>query len=133
MRWLIDGNNVMGAGADGWWNDPPAAAARLAAEVARWCNEREEEHPGDEVVLVFDGHPVGAVSEQAGGNLAVEFAPRPGRDAADDRIVELTEEFYVEPELTVVSSDKGLRSRLPPGVHTMPAGTFRRSCLRLQR
>ena len=27
--WVVDGNNVMGAGADGWWNDPVAAATRL--------------------------------------------------------------------------------------------------------
>ena len=94
VRWIIDGNNVMGAGADGWWNDPPAAAARLAQQVAEWC--RTHDH---DVTLVFDGRPVGAVAAKAGGRLAIEFAPRAGRGAADDRIVELVEELFVDPDL----------------------------------
>ena len=51
----------------------------------------------------------------------MEFADRPKRDAADDRIVELVEEmFAARPELTVVTSDKGLMARLPPGVKVTP-------------
>lgn len=126
--WVVDGNNVMGAGADRWWNDPPAFAARLAQRVAHWCRDHD-----DEVVLVFDGAPVPAVSRAAGGNLSVEFAPRRGRDAADDRIVEIVEQRYADPSrvplLTVVTSDKGLLGRLPPGVEVMGAGAFRRDQL----
>ncbi|MEZ5237840.1 MAG: NYN domain-containing protein [Microthrixaceae bacterium] len=133
MRWLIDGNNVMGAAADGWWNDPPAAAERLARQVARWSEELAETDPGPEVVLVFDGRPVAAVAEQAGGSLRVEFAPTPKRDAADDLIVELAEKLFVDPDLTVVTSDKGLVARLPPGVEVVAAGRFRREHLRLGR
>ena len=56
----------------------------------------------------------------------MDFARRPGRDAADDRIVEVVEErFADEPDITVVTSDKGLRARLPPGVATEGAGAFR--------
>jgi hypothetical protein len=121
MWWVVDGNNVMGAGADGWWNDPPAAAARLAGSVAEWVRTHD-----DPVTLVFDGRPVPAVAEVAGGNLSIEFAPKPGRDAADHRIVELVEErFADEPETTVVTSDRGLVARLPPGVSTEGAGAFR--------
>jgi hypothetical protein len=124
--WVIDGNNVMGAAIRGWWNDPPAAAARLTAAVARWCVE----HPDRDVVLVFDGRPHDAVAQQAGGNLRIEFAPRPKRDAADDRIVELVEERFagVEPDagLTVATSDRGLIARLPPGVRTVGGGAFGR-------
>lgn len=132
MRWIVDGNNVMGAGADGWWNDPAAAATRLTQTVAEWCRDHE-----DQVVLVFDGKPVEAVTAKAGGNLRVEFAPRPKRDAADDRIVALVEELFAEPtgqpELRVVTSDKGLVARLPPGVEVRASGSFRRTELGLRR
>lgn len=122
MHWFIDGNNVMGAGADGWWNDPVAAAQRLAAAVARWTNEHD-----DAVTLVFDGAPEPRLAQQAGGRLTVDFATRRGRDAADDRIVELVATAYAdEPDLTVVTSDHGLRDRLPPGVQVEGAGAFRR-------
>lgn len=121
MLWVVDGNNVMGAGADGWWNDPVGAAARLAQSVAEWCRDHD-----DPVVLVFDGKPQPAVEAAGGGNLTVAFARRPGRDAADDRIVELVEERYGdEPALTVVTSDRGLAARLPPGVAVEGAGRFR--------
>ncbi len=121
MLWVVDGNNVMGAGADGWWNDPVGAAERLTGAVAEWCRGHD-----DDVVLVFDGRPEPRLSVLAGGNLVVDFARRAGRDAADDRIVEVVEErFGAEPDLTVVTSDKGLRARLPPGVGIEGAGAHR--------
>jgi hypothetical protein len=124
VRWLIDGNNVMGAGANGWWNAPEAAAARLAQQIAEWCRTHD-----DPVTHVFDGAPNEDVAAKSGGNLEVTFATRTGRDAADDRIVELAEEWLVdpvvEPELTVVTSDKGLIARLPPGVTVIGSGRFR--------
>lgn len=122
MRWFVDGNNVMGSVPDGWWNDPDAAAARLAQRVARWCRTHD-----DAVVLVFDGAPRASVSDAAGGNLEVDFAPRRGRDAADDRIVERVEATYGdEPDLVVVSADRGLVARLPPGVAVERPGRFLR-------
>ena len=122
MLWLVDGNNVVGAGGDGWWNDPPAAAARLTQRVAEWCRTH-----GDDVLVVFDGRPQAHLEELAGGNLSVAFARRSGRDAADDRIVELVDERYAdEPAITVVTSDRGLVGRLPPGVEVEGAGAFRR-------
>jgi len=121
VQWIVDGNNVMGAGADGWWNDPVGAAARLTQVIAEWCRSHE-----DVVTIVFDGRPEPRLSELAGGNLSVGFARRPGRDAADDRIVEMVEDvFSAEPELHVVTSDKGLAARLPPGVRVEGAGRFR--------
>jgi predicted RNA-binding protein with PIN domain len=119
--WFVDGNNVMGAGADGWWNDPPAAARRVTQAVAEWSRAIT-----DDVVLVFDGAPQPRLLELAGGNLTVAFATRSGRDAADDRIVVLVEErFGQDPDLTVVTSDRGLIDRLPPGVTVEGAGRFR--------
>lgn len=122
MHWFVDGNNVMGAGADGWWNDPVAAAQRLARAVATWTNEHD-----DPVTLVFDGAPEPRLAQQAGGLLTIDFATRTGRDAADDRIVHLVDEAYAsEPAITVITSDHGLRDRLPPGVQVEGAGAFRR-------
>ena len=121
--WVIDGNNVMGSAADGWWNDPPAAAARLADRVGRWARSTEAA-----LVLVFDGAPVASVSAASGGNLEVLFARRTGRDAADDRIVEEVEARYGDhPQTIVVTSDRGLIARLPPGVIITGAGRFLRS------
>lgn len=121
MLWVIDGNNVMGAGADGWWNDPTGAAVRLTQAIAEWARTHD-----DDVLVVFDGRPEPRLTELAGGTLSVDFARRPGRDAADDRIAEVVDDSYAdEPDLTVVTSDRGLVGRLPPGVGVEGAGRFR--------
>ncbi|MGI9576873.1 MAG: NYN domain-containing protein [Microthrixaceae bacterium] len=118
---MIDGNNVMGAGADGWWNDRQGAAERLTQQIALWSRDHD-----DDVMVVFDGRSSDAVEVLAGGNLGVRFAESRRRDAADDVIVEhVGEIFGTEPDLTVVTSDKGLVARLPPGVVVMGAGAYR--------
>lgn len=119
MRWLIDGNNVYGSRPDGWWNDRDAAARRFAQRVAEWCRTH-----GDDVVLVFDPPVSAATFDLAGGNLTIEQATGRGRDAADDHIVAMSAD---DPsgETTVVTSDRGLRARLPDGIATMGAGRFR--------
>ncbi len=110
-RWLIDGNNVMGSRADGWWNDRPRAMARLAQQVATWAVGHD-----DEIVLVFDGAEQPEVALLAGGNLAIRFAPRRGRDAADDLVVTLAaDRAQGAPPDVVVTADRGLVARLPEG------------------
>ena len=124
VTWFVDGNNVVGAGADGWWNDRPAAFERFAQAVARWANDHEAE-----VVLVFDGAPIERVAALAGGPLRIEFAPRRGRDAADDRIVELVDEqreASAGGSIVVATSDRGLVRRLREGTEVEGAGAFRR-------
>jgi predicted RNA-binding protein with PIN domain len=102
--WLIDGNNVFGSRPDGWWNDRPAATGRFAQRVAEWARTHD-----DAVIIVFDG-PVGDETVRlGGGNLRIEVARRRGRDAADDRIVELASELD---GVRVVTSDKRLRDRV---------------------
>jgi predicted RNA-binding protein with PIN domain len=120
VRWIVDGSNVMGAGADGWWNDRAGAAERLTQVIAEWTRAHDEP-----VTLVFDGGPEPRAAALAGGALTVEFAPRRGRDAADDRIVELVEALDPAVDVTVVTSDKGLRARLPSTIETEGAGRFR--------
>lgn len=87
-RWIIDGNNVFGSRPDGWWNDRPAAMARFTQSVAEWCRTHE-----DDVTLVFDSPVPNSVIDLAGGNLVIEEAPRRGRNAADDHIVDLSDGF----------------------------------------
>ena len=107
MMWVIDGNNVFGSRPDGWWNDPNAAARRLAQHVAEWCRTH-----ADDVIVVFDG-PVGDdVTALAGGNLRIEEASRRGRDATDDRMVQLIAALDRVVVVTVVTSDRCLRRRL---------------------
>lgn len=76
--------------------------------------------------MVFDGRPHEAAEQLAGGNLRVRFAGSSARDAADDCIVQLVNELFAEPGLTVVTSDRGLVARLPPGVAVVGAGTYGR-------
>lgn len=127
-RWLVDGNNVFGSRPDGWWNNRTRAAENLTEAVARWCIGHD-----DSVVLVFDPPVSPSVLQLAGGNLAVQAAPRRGRDAADHHLVNLAEAAVEaageqgEPvDVVVVSSDKGLIRRLPDGVARMGVGEFRR-------
>ena len=109
---VVDGNNVMGSRPDGWWRDRAAAARRLVEGLVAW-----QVGDGRRVLVVFDGRPVEAVEQSASIGVEVAFARRSGRDAADDRIVEEVEQRYVdEPDLAVVTADRGLIGRLPPGV-----------------
>jgi len=122
VRWLIDGNNVYGSRPDGWWNDRAAASGRFAQQVAEWCRTHD-----DDVTLVFDAPVPESTLMLAGGNLSIVEAPRRGRDAADDYIVELADADPAtgDQKVTAVSSDKGLRSRLPGCVDVIGAGRFR--------
>lgn len=120
--WIVDGNNVFGSRPDGWWNDRDAAARRLTQRVADWCRGHD-----DDVTLVFDGPLAPETAVLAGGNLTIVEATRRGRDAADDDIVELADDLLASgrDDVTVVTSDRGLRRRLPAEVDVMGVGRFR--------
>lgn len=120
MRWLIDGNNVFGSRPDGWWNDRSAAMGRFTQCVASWCWSH-----ADDVVLVFDRPVPPKIRALGGGNLAVHEARRAGRNGADDHLVELVAASERTEQLTVVTSDRGLRNRLPDHVEVIGAGRFR--------
>ena len=96
-RIVVDGNNVMGTTPDGWWRDRPAAVRRLLTRLQ--CFHRET---GDEVVLVLDV-PQSDLPEGDHDGVTVRYARRKGRDAADDRIVELLDEDS-SPDVEVRSS-----------------------------
>ncbi|MCP3988829.1 MAG: NYN domain-containing protein [Actinomycetia bacterium] len=122
-RWVIDGNNVFGSRPDGWWNDRAGAAFRFTQCVAEWCRTHD-----DEVVIVFDAPVLAETMALTGGNLMVVEATRRGRDAADDEIVTILDRLDpAQLEVTiVVTSDRGLRSRLPSIVEVSGSGRFRR-------
>ena len=93
---VVDGNNVVGAAADGWWRDRPAAVRRLLGRMQ--CR-------GERAILVLDvAQP--DLPEGEHGVVTVRYARRRGRDAADDRIRELIGEMALA---TVVTSDRTLR------------------------
>lgn len=108
-RLLIDGMNVLGSRPDGWWRDRDGAVRRLAGRLRELGRSDRVE-----VVLVLDGRPIPGLPESDGGDLAVRYARRAGRDAADDRIVELVAAAADPAALTVVTADRALRARLEP-------------------
>ena len=105
-RWLVDGTNVVGSRPDGWWRDRPGAFSRLVVRLQRLVDG------GDEVTVVFDGVAGATLAEGEHGGVQVRWARRRGRDAADDRIVELIEADDDPTALRVVTSDRALAGRV---------------------
>ena len=103
---FVDGNNVMGSRADGWWRNRAEAALRLAAEIdqlARTC--------GGAWTIVFDGPAPRDLSEQY-KYITVDHVARGGRDGADNRIVELSKALPNRTSVLVYTSDARLRARI---------------------
>lgn len=125
-RFVVDGMNVVGAQADGWWRDRDAAVRRLLARLQHAAGRS-----GDEITLVLDGRPLVGLPEGMHRGVTVRYARRPGRDAADDRIAQLVATDDDAGELCVVTSDRALADRVTAsGATTEGAGAFLR---RLQR
>lgn len=117
---VVDGSNVRGTRPDGWWRDKHAAMHRL---YDRLCCLHERTR--DAIVLVLD---VAQPDLPEGGDGAVEVvnAPHPGRDAADQRILQLLDERAGQP-MEVVTSDRALADAAArPGVEVTGAGAFLR-------
>jgi predicted RNA-binding protein with PIN domain len=116
-EWIVDGNNVMGTRPDGWWRDRRAAQRRLVDRLETFADARDAP-----VTVIFDGRP-----HDAGGGVrvAVRFARRSGRDAADDDVAALVA-GHPEPEnLIVVTSDGELADRVRAhGARVIGAGAF---------
>jgi 8-oxo-dGTP diphosphatase len=114
---IVDGNNVMGAVADGWWRDRAGAARRLVDRVR--CYAARTDRP---VTIVFDT-VIPDVPEGEHEGIVVRYATRRGRNAGDDRIVELVRDGQGPVE--VVTSDRDLVSRTDgPGHRHTGAGAF---------
>ncbi len=83
-RLIVDGMNVIGSRPDGWWRDRDGAALRLVGRLQSLAAAT-----GDEVAAVLDGRPMRSLPEGLHDGIAVFYADRSGRNAADDRIVRL--------------------------------------------
>ena len=118
MRLLVDGNNVVGAAAAGWWRDPPKAVRRLLDRLRCYVAAT-----GETVELVLDvSQP--DLPEGDHGGVVVHYARRRGRDAADDRILELLDAGPAT-DVQVVTSDRALaESARRRGARVTGAGTF---------
>jgi predicted RNA-binding protein with PIN domain len=104
---VVDGMNVIGSRPDGWWRDRAAAARKLHGRLARLAFES-----AGGITLVLDGRPRADLPEGVHDDVAVAYARRGGRNAADDRIVELVGADPDPGSLTVVTSDRDLAVRV---------------------
>lgn len=126
-RTVVDAMNVIGARADGWWRDRDGAARRLLGRL-----QRATARTDDDITLVLDGRPPPGLSEGDHGGIDVRYARRGGRDAADDRIVELVAAAADPAGVRVVTSDRDLAYRvIALGATTEGAGAFLRRLDRL--
>ena len=107
----------MGAAAGGWWRDPPAAVHLLIDRIRCYAAATAEA-----VEIVLDV-PQADLPEGEHDGVVIRYAARRGRNAADDRIVELLDSG-AGPAL-VVTSDRDLAQRARSrGAEVIGAGTF---------
>jgi 8-oxo-dGTP diphosphatase len=99
---IVDGANVMGSRADGWWRDPVAAMTRLHCQLAALAAGGGYQ----EIVLVVEGRArrVAGEAEPAPGLRVVAAA-----GSGDDEIASLA--GSVPGRRIVVTADRALRSR----------------------
>ena len=107
MHLLVDGMNVIGSRPDGWWRDRDGAARSLVKRLRRLADLND-----DDVTVVFDGRPIDDLPEGHHDGVHVLYAARRGRDAADDRIVDVVRDAARPNGLHVVTSDRELRRRV---------------------
>ena len=121
-RLIVDGMNVIGSRPTGWWRDRDGAKRTLIATLQDFI-----EATGASVTLVLDGRPLTDMPEGSHDGVRVLYAPRRGRDAADDRIVELVEGDDKPETIVVVTSDAALRRRVQRwGAEVLGSSTFLR-------
>jgi predicted RNA-binding protein with PIN domain len=118
MRLLVDGMNVIGTRADGWWRDRDDAMARLVDRLERWSAAS-----GDDVTVVFERKPRPPIGSPL---VEVAHAPKPGPNAADDEIVRRVRADSDPRSIRVVTSDHVLGDLVRGlGATVEPAGSFR--------
>lgn len=110
--------NVIGVRPDGWWKDRRRAMLRLVDQLERWAST-ENRH----VTVVFEQPSSPPIQSSV---VAIETAPRPAANSADDEIVRLVRADGRPDEINVVTSDVALADRVrDAGASVYPATRFR--------
>ena len=118
MRWIVDGMNVIGSRPDGWWRDRRGAMAGLVERLDRWAAGA-----GEEVTVVFEQPPRPPIEASM---ITVGYAPAAAPNSADDEIVRLVNADDRPSEITVVTSDGPLTTRVKAeGAAVFAAKAFR--------
>jgi 8-oxo-dGTP pyrophosphatase MutT (NUDIX family) len=120
---IVDGANVMGSRADGWWRDRAGAMERLYAQLATLAADGITRLPGDDgggnesaldrwyprIVLVVEGQARAVLDRvpRDGGPAAVQVVAAPGE--GDDTIADLA--GRLAGRRFVVTADRELRRR----------------------
>ena len=118
VRWIVDGMNVIGTRPDGWWKDRHRAMVALVEKLDRWASVQ-----GEDVTVVFERPPATAITSSV---IEIAYAPKAAANSADDQIVRLVQADARPQEIRVVTSDKGLASRVAAlGATVYPAASFR--------
>ena len=118
---LVDAANVVGARPDGWWRDRAGATTRLLTRLAAL--------PGRS--LAVDGTPVTCTAVVAVVEGQAREVPEPdgvrvvrAQGSGDDAVVAEATRLAGTDDVLVVTADRGLRTRLPPGVAVVGPGTL---------
>jgi YacP-like NYN domain-containing protein len=98
--------NVIGATPDGWWRDRSGAIRKLVARLQHLAAPS-----GQPITLVLDGRPLRDLPEGEHDGIRVVYATRRGRNAGDDRLVELLATLPSSPLVWVITSDRDLGDR----------------------
>jgi predicted RNA-binding protein with PIN domain len=120
MRYVVDGNNVMGQRV-GWHRDRAGARRRLLGELARYTRVT-----GEAVDVVFDGAPDAGVFDGSRVEGIGVYYAAPGSDA-DSRIRHLVDAAPDRDALIVITSDRRLADDVRrAGARVERSGAFRR-------
>ena len=103
-RLVVDAMNVIGTRPTGWWRDRDGAIRLLIQRLQQLA--LTDRLP---ITVVVDGRPLADLIEGDHGGVQVLYAPRPGANAADDRIIELIAAHPEPSTLDVITSDRKLR------------------------
>lgn len=99
---VVDGANVVGARADGWWKDRAGAARRLHEQLVTADLD-------EDIVLVLEGEAKQGVRAGRDGHVTVVHAPQDG----DSEIVRQAHRAAVAGnDVTVVTADRLLKARV---------------------
>ncbi|MFD4439191.1 NYN domain-containing protein [Nocardia sp. NPDC058519] len=104
---VVDAANVIGSRANGWWKDRAGAARRLLSDVAELTTRLPE---STEITVVLEGAARAAVdgAEPSAPRMKVVLAEGSG----DDKIVDVVAETDSHEQITVVTADRELRTRV---------------------